>query len=114
MELLHGFVKTSNFYDDINFPNGFNRSGHFTIQESELLTQVGRRLFVLEQGIDVPNNQVEQNFLQTCNHEKDSETKVERLWQKYKKLTQKRAIHTLSATAKSTNQDNYSETEDSY
>ena len=114
MELLHGFVKTSNFYDDINFPSGFNRSGHFTILESELLTHVGRRLFTLEQGIDAPDNQVEQNFLQTCKGEKACETKIERLWQKYKKLTQKRAIHTLSATSKSTNQDNYSETEDNY
>ncbi|MDK1285829.1 DUF413 domain-containing protein [Pseudoalteromonas umbrosa] len=114
MELLHGFLKSSNFYDDINFPNGFNRSGHFTIQESELLTQVGRRLFALEQRLQAPANQVEEQFLKTVDGVKESDTRVELLWQKYKKLTQKRSIHTLSATSKSNNQDSYNEIEESY
>ncbi|MBQ4837230.1 DUF413 domain-containing protein [Pseudoalteromonas luteoviolacea] len=114
MELLHGFLKSSNFYDDINFPNGFNRSGHFTIQESEMLTLVGRRLFILEQGIEAPANQVEELFLQTIDGSKQSDTRIERLWQKYKKLTQKRCIHTLSSTSKPSNQDSYSDTEENY
>lgn len=50
MKLIHGFIAEAPFYDDAHFPRGFSKSGNFTIIESELLTQVGKRLFMLEQG----------------------------------------------------------------
>lgn len=98
MDLLHGFVKTSNFYDDLNFPQGFNRSGHFTIQEAELLTAVGKRLFHLEHQLAEPQNHTEQNFLTMCQTKREAETRIESLWHKYKSVTQGRKIHTLTGS----------------
>ena len=59
MKLIHGFIAEAPFYDDAHFPRGFSKSGNFTIIESELLTQVGKRLFMLEQGFSNPENAVE-------------------------------------------------------
>lgn len=100
VKLIHGFIAEAPFYDDAHFPHGFNKSGNFTIAESELLTQVGKRLFILEQGFSKPENAVEEQFVQFCKaqHEGDLEgqNRVELLWQKYKKLTKFKPFHSLN------------------
>ena len=68
MKLVHGFIAESPFYDDAHFPRGFSKSGNFTIVESELLTKIGKRLFMLEQGLSKPENAVEKQFVQFCKH----------------------------------------------
>ncbi|TPH12108.1 DUF413 domain-containing protein [Litorilituus lipolyticus] len=100
MKLIHGFIAEGPFYDDAHFPRGFSKSGNFTIAESELLTQVGKRLFMLEQGFSKPKNGVEEQFVQFCKaqHEGalEGQNKVELLWQKYKKLTKFQPFHSLN------------------
>lgn len=100
MKLVHGFIAESPFYDDVHFPRGFSKSGNFTIAESELLTQVGKRLFMLEQGLSKPENAVEKQFVQFCTAQKEEElegqNKVEMLWTKYKKLTKYKPFHSLN------------------
>lgn len=100
MTLIHGFVQANKFYDDANFPRGFNRSGKFSIPESELLTQVGRRLWDLEQGFASPENQVEENFIRMCKSEKPAETRIECLWLKYKDSIKAKSFHTLNGSSK--------------
>jgi len=102
MTLIHGFVQANKFYDDVNFPHGFSRSGKFSIPESELLTQVGRRLWDLEQGFASPENQAEENFIRMCKSEKAVETKIECLWVKYKESIKTKSFHTLNGSSKST------------
>lgn len=58
MTLIHGFIFTDKFYDDVHFPHGFGKSGDFTIAEAKLLTDIGKRLIALEQGLSKPENQV--------------------------------------------------------
>jgi len=100
MKLIHGFIAEDPFYDDAHFPKGFNKSGNFTIAESELLTQLGKRLFMLEQGFSKPENAVEEQFVQFCKTQLEGElegqNKVELLWAKYKKLTKFKSFHSLN------------------
>lgn len=102
MKLIHGFIAEAPFYDDAHFPRGFSKSGNFTIIESELLTQVGKRLFMLEQGFSKPENAVEEQFVQFCKAQNEGElegqNKVELLWQKYKKLTKFKPFHSLNGS----------------
>ncbi|MFT5758329.1 MAG: hypothetical protein ACI9LM_003068 [Alteromonadaceae bacterium] len=97
MTLIHGFIASESFYDDVHFPRGFRKSGDFNIAESELLTQVGKRLFMLEQDLCIPANQVEKQFVATCKSQFEGHTKVELLWQKYKCLTRYKHFHTLNS-----------------
>jgi uncharacterized protein YifE (UPF0438 family) len=97
VDLTQGFVSSYTFYDDKNFPYGFSRSGIFSIAEAELLSQVGSRLFSLEQGIATAENQVEDNFVKVCQGEHEATTRVELLWQKYKKHTGKKSLTTLGS-----------------
>lgn len=100
MTLIHGFIFTDQFYDDVNFPHGFGKSGDFNIAESKLLTSIGKRLFALEQGLCKPENQIEEQFVQMYKSQLEGQTKVELLWQKYKKLTQHKPFHSLHGTTK--------------
>jgi uncharacterized protein YifE (UPF0438 family) len=54
MILVHGFIAEAPFYDDAHFSRGFSKSGNFSIAEAELLTQVGKRLIMLEEGFRRP------------------------------------------------------------
>jgi len=96
MALIQGFIFAEKFYDDVNFPRGFGKSGDFTIAEAELLVNLGRRLFKLEQGLCKPENQVEAQFAQMSESLLGGQTKVELLWQKYKKLTRHKPFNSLT------------------
>ena len=95
MDIVHGFVASGTFTDDKNFPYGFSKSGHFSIPEASRLEAVGNRLNLLEQGIEAPANQVEENFVAVCKGEREAQTKVEMLWLKYLKHTKRRTLQTL-------------------
>lgn len=97
MELIHGFNASGTFYDDVNFPYGFSKSGFFSIPESELLETLGRRLCALEQGTADPANQVEENFVEFCQSNRDPVTRVERVWVKYKKHATRKSTVTLGS-----------------
>ncbi|MEW6990753.1 DUF413 domain-containing protein [Colwelliaceae bacterium 6441] len=102
MKLIHGFIAEAPFYDDAHFPRGFRKSGNFTIAESELLTHIGKRLFMLEQGFAQPENSVEEQFFQFCKAQiegpLEGQNSVELLWQKYKNLTKFKPFHSLNGS----------------
>ncbi|WP_426369894.1 DUF413 domain-containing protein [Pseudocolwellia sp. HL-MZ7] len=100
MTLMHGFIQEGLFYDDVNFPRGFRKSGDFNISESEMLTDIGRRLSALESGRSTPQNETEEAFVEMCQFQTQAQTRVEMLWQKYKKLTTYRPFHSLNGSAK--------------
>jgi uncharacterized protein YifE (UPF0438 family) len=98
MTLIHGFIAAAHFYDDLHFPRGFRKSGDFNIAEAELLTQVGKRLLMLEQAICSPENQVEKQFVKMCTAQLEGQTKVELLWKKYIKLTRHKSFHCVNGS----------------
>lgn len=97
MTLLHGFISTEYFYDDVHFPRGFKRTGDFSIAEAELLTEIGKRLLMLEQGLCKPETEVEEQFVRMCDEHTEGQTKVELLWKKYKKLSLPKSFHCLNS-----------------
>lgn len=99
MNLIHGFNASGTFYDDVNFPHGFSKSGFFSIPESELLETLGRRMYALEQGVVQPDSPIEQSFLEVCKEQKKPHTRAERVWHKYKKHAHRKATVTLGSLA---------------
>ena len=114
MTLIHGFVQANKFYDDVHFPHGFSRSGKFNIQESDLLTALGRRLWDLETGVVKPDNQVEESFVEMCKQNGEPETKIERLWVKYKGAIKTTSFHSLQGSSKAAKNDNFESIEEDY
>jgi hypothetical protein len=55
--------KSIRFYDDVNFPKGFNRKG-FTIKEATVLDNYGLTMKELLDGSLVPNSKIETQFIQ--------------------------------------------------
>ena len=96
MNLIHGFIAEAPFYDDTHFPRGFSKSGDFNIADAELLTNIGRRLLMLEQEVCLPKNEVEKQFVQMCKEQYEGQTRIELLWQKYRRLTVYKPFHSLS------------------
>lgn len=84
------FYSKSSFYDSINFPHGFARSGHFTKKEADLLTQSGYIIKQLVSGNIQPELPEHKAMLLVANGEKPVETIYERVWEKYMLLTQRK------------------------
>lgn len=84
------------FYDDKNFPRGFNRSGVFTVSEAQLLENYGRTMRALTDGSLAPQSEVEAEFLAEVSGEKDMQSSLAKCWTKYvSKTTSKVRSYTL-------------------
>ena len=81
------FKSDSRFYDDKNFPYGFDRAGIFTRAEVELLHDCGRVLEALELGTQPPLGEEQERFVKVCNGLEVAESSVEKTWMKYRMTT---------------------------
>ncbi|MCF2856943.1 DUF413 domain-containing protein [Pseudoalteromonas sp. SMS1] len=100
-ELKEAFAASKSFYDDLNFPQGFSRSGHFTLLESELLQQHGYLLKGLSEEKYAPVNTYQQQFVDLLKTKRAPVNRIEKIWCKYLALTtRKHRIHTLSSQVK--------------
>jgi uncharacterized protein YifE (UPF0438 family) len=52
---------------------------------------------MLEQEVCLPENEIEKQFIQMCKEQSEGQTRIELLWQKYKKLTIYKPFPALSA-----------------
>jgi len=71
------------FYDDKNFPRGFNRTGVFTISEAMLLENYGRIMRSLQDGILEPISESEHQFLAEIRGQLDVQSDFAKCWMKY-------------------------------
>ncbi|MGR5145440.1 DUF413 domain-containing protein [Photobacterium alginatilyticum] len=84
------------FYDDKNFPRGFNRSGVFTISEATLLHNYGRTMKGLSEGSLEASSEPERQFLAEIRGQLDVRSDFAKCWLKYiHKTTQKVRSYTL-------------------
>ncbi|MCW8328597.1 DUF413 domain-containing protein [Photobacterium sp. SDRW27] len=84
------------FYDDKNFPRGFNRTGVFTISEAMLLEKYGRIMRGLQDGTLEPTSESEHQFLAEVCGQLDVQSDFAKCWLKYKdKTTNKVRSYTL-------------------
>ncbi|WP_432455574.1 DUF413 domain-containing protein [Agarivorans sp. QJM3NY_29] len=87
------------FYDDQKFKRGFSKSGNFTLLEAELLSLYGETMKAINSGELLPESNQEQRFLLVCSQQLEASTKLEKVWLKYKTLTNaRRRFHTLHSS----------------
>ncbi|MGR6830795.1 DUF413 domain-containing protein [Aliivibrio wodanis] len=87
--------KSIRFYDDINFPKGFNRKG-FTIKEAIILDNYGLTMKGLIDNSLIPDSKEEELFLLGVKNEDKSVSLFVHCWLKYLDLiTTKPKFHTL-------------------
>ncbi|WKE65337.1 DUF413 domain-containing protein [Gallaecimonas kandeliae] len=100
---MNSFMSGKKFFDDLNFPRGFQRSGDFTITEANLLTDKGMGMHELASGQREPMTADEQRFISVCRGEQPASSNEEKVWLKYlNRITQRRHIYTIcDAPAKS-------------
>jgi uncharacterized protein len=90
------FQATRKFYDDKNYPRGFNRSGDFTLSEGRILETYGIALQELMSGTKTPINDEEKQFILVCEGKAEATSQVERAWKKYQnKVLSPKHFHTL-------------------
>jgi uncharacterized protein YifE (UPF0438 family) len=90
MNLVDSFHSTSAFYDDANFPYGFNLSGYFSRTQAELLQSSGRTLQALDKGWIKPSNPEQDQFVEMCLGNKVAQTDIEKAWSAYQQAISKR------------------------
>ncbi|WGY45715.1 MULTISPECIES: DUF413 domain-containing protein [unclassified Vibrio] len=102
------------FFDTKKFPRGFAKSGDFTLGEETLLTQYGDTMLGLESGVLQPENAEEQRFLQVLDNPDLAESKIEKVWMKYVRLSRgRKRFHTLNGRNKPDAADDYTDDEPS-
>lgn len=106
MASLQGFELMSEYFDDKHFPNGFKRSGDFTIPEANILSQLGSRLTKLTKHEVEPISIEEKQFVEMCIHNLQPQNPVEKAWAKYQNLiTTGKPMFTLHARAEDVEDD---------
>ena len=71
------------FYDDKNFPRGFDRSGVFTISEASILESYGRAMSGLQTGTLSPIDDNEMQFLTEIQGKIETTSEYGQCWRKY-------------------------------
>ncbi|QSX35051.1 DUF413 domain-containing protein [Shewanella avicenniae] len=97
-ETATSFSSDRRFYDDVNFPHGFKRSGDFTNKEAELLEAHGVAMQALAKGSRTAINEEEQHFVDAANGRVAAATMIEKLWQKYVKLAMGKPFYAVVGT----------------
>ncbi len=93
---MNSFSSSKPFFDDLNFPRGFQRSGDFTIGEAQLLVEQGRAMQELSQGLREPMTDQEQRFLMVLGGQAQAVSPQEKIWLKYlSRINVRRHMHTM-------------------
>lgn len=104
---LTNFYSTCSFYDAINFPHGFDRSGVFTRNEANMLTNCGYVIKQLTEGRLEPENVYQTNMLLVIRNEIPASTEIEKLWLKYLNSIEQRKVKPLYLSSVHFNRDAY-------
>ncbi|KFZ38682.1 hypothetical protein HR45_04455 [Shewanella mangrovi] len=97
-ETATSFSSDRRFYDDANFPRGFKRSGDFTHKEAELLETYGVAMRALASGSRSAINEEEQHFIDAAKGHTAPTSTLEKLWQKYLKLSMGKPFYAVVGT----------------
>lgn len=82
------FYSSKKYFDDENFPYGFDRSGEFTPQQSKVLEQHGLAMKQLAMGDRAPVTPEEEQFLAFCRGAQPAATVYEKAWERYTRICQ--------------------------
>ncbi|MDK2779561.1 MAG: DUF413 domain-containing protein [Pseudomonadota bacterium] len=93
------FACDKKFFDDRNFPRGFQRSGDFTRNQAVLLESKGVALKALHEGTRLPETEEEQHFVATCHGLEQPVTDVEKAWAIYLNALRRKQIYFTASSA---------------
>ena len=95
---LNSFSTNTKFYDDKNFPYGFQRSGYFTITESDCLIKCGHKMNQLAEKTVAAQSKEEKHFLKVLEGKEEPENEAERAYIKYRKILAEKEAFVRSVT----------------
>lgn len=90
------------YFDDTHFPRGFSRSGEFTVAESLIMNDFGYTLKCLHDGVLMPENTEEKNFIEVVTGHKEAETQIEKTWMKYLRASMPKTFMMLTGMGRPT------------
>ncbi len=98
------------FFDNKKFSRGFAKSGDFTLAEEDLLTRFGETMQDLENGVLIPANEAESQFLDELASPDSATNKMAKVWLKYVRLARgRKRFHTLNGRNKVDVSDDYTD-----
>lgn len=106
------FETSKKFFDDANFPRGFQRSGDFTRQQADILENMGDALKALHEGSRAPVTDEEVRFTEFCQQKLEPMNAVERAWQSYCKALSRKQIYFSASYFESDNDNDNAESDD--
>ncbi len=87
------------FFDDRNFPRGFQRSGDFTRTQAQILETKGVAMKALHEGSRAPQNDEEERFVATCHGNEKPASDVEKTWAIYLNALRRKQIYFTASSA---------------
>jgi len=93
------FVASKKYFDDRNFPRGFQRSGDFTRAQALLLESKGVAMKALHEGSRQPETEEEARFVATCLGQEQPVSEIEKTWAAYVKALQRKQIYFTASSA---------------
>lgn len=98
------------FSDKRFYPYGFSRSGDFSINESNLLTQYGSLIAALIDGELLPECDAEKGYIDVALGRRAPNDAIERVWSKYQQRINRPHPGSIYGTKMSVNNDEIDET----
>ena len=93
------FVCEKKFFDDRNFPRGFQRSGDFTRSQAIILETKGVALKALHEGSRAPSTKEEEQFVAVCRGTAKAATETEKTWAIYLNALRRKQIYFTASSA---------------
>lgn len=93
------FASEKKFFDDRNFPHGFQRSGDFTRAQAQLLESKGVAMKALHEGTRQPRTPEEEHFVATCMGQAKPSTDTEKTWALYLTSLRRKQIYFTASSA---------------
>ena len=107
------FNSAKKFFDDVNFPRGFHRSGDFTRDQAQMLESMGVSLKGLHDGSILPVTDEEQRFVEFSQQKLAPTNAVERTWATYVNALARKQIYFTASSPAIDNDSEISDNDDS-
>lgn len=101
------FETSKRFFDNVNFPHGFSRSGDFTKAQALILETKGVVLKALHEGLQLPQTDEEKRFVAMCLEQQPPATDIEKAWSGYLKVLKRKKVYFTASTGSTGSASNY-------
>lgn len=96
---VQSFACQKKFFDDRNYPHGFQRSGDFTRAQAQLLESKGAAMKALHEGSRQPQTAEEERFVAVCHGKEKATSDIEKTWALYLSSLRRKQIYFTASSA---------------